>query len=115
MQVLKNNNLNHLNIVLISIITVLMVFISTNLYAEQVNTTLAFPTAKGFGKYATGGVNGTLYRVTTLDDNLEKPQPGSLRYAIVQKHPSTVVFAVSGVIKLAGELKISHGNITIAG
>ncbi|HEA19170.1 MAG TPA: hypothetical protein ENH88_22500 [Pseudoalteromonas prydzensis] len=115
MQVLKNNNLNYLNIVLISIITVLTVFVSTNLYAVQVNTPLAFPTAKGFGKYATGGVDGTVYRVTTLEDNVEKPQPGSLRYAIVQKHPRTIVFAVSGVIKLAGELKISHGNITIAG
>ena len=115
MQVLKNNNLNYLNIVLLSIIIVLTVFVSTNLYAAQVNTPLAFPTAKGFGKYATGGINGTLYRVTTLEDNLDKPQPGSLRYAIVQKHPRTIVFAVSGVIKLAGELKISHGNITIAG
>ena len=66
-------------------------------------------------KYATGGVDGTVYRVTTLEDNVEKPQPGSLRYAIKQKHPRTIVFAVSGVIKLAGELKISHGNITIAG
>ena len=93
----------------------LTVFISTNSYAEQVNPSLAFPTAKGFGKYATGGAAGQVYRVTTLDDNVDNPHPGSLRYAIVQKHPRTVVFAVSGVITLAGELKISHGNITIAG
>ncbi|MDQ9090092.1 hypothetical protein RC083_00655 [Pseudoalteromonas haloplanktis] len=115
MQTLQNNNLKYLSSALLSIIVLLFIALSTNLYAGQVDAQLAFPTAQGFGKYSRGGINGTLYRVTTLDDNLENPQPGSLRYAIKQKHPRTIVFAVSGVIKLAGELKISHGNITIAG
>ncbi|MGB1290955.1 MAG: pectate lyase family protein [Pseudoalteromonas sp.] len=76
---------------------------------------IAFPTAQGFGKYATGGGNGQLYIVTSLADDAEKPTQGTLRYAIEQKHPRTIVFAVSGIIKLVDELKISHGNITIAG
>lgn len=76
---------------------------------------IAFPTAQGFGKYATGGVNGQLYIVTSLADDAKKPTQGTLRYAIEKKHPRTIVFAVSGVIKLVDELKISHGNITVAG
>ena len=115
MQFFKCSNLKHRNFIVISMFIVCATFISTNIHAVQANVALAFPTAKGFGKYTTGGAGGQLYRVTTLDDNVDKPQPGSLRYAIKQKHPRTIVFTVSGVITLAGELKISHGDITIAG
>ncbi|MBA6225371.1 hypothetical protein H4J51_09430 [Colwellia sp. MB02u-18] len=77
--------------------------------------TLAFSDAKGFGKYSQGGINGKLYIVNSLADDLVNPAIGTLRYAIKQKHPRTVVFSVSGVIKLAGPLKISGDYLTIAG
>lgn len=115
MQLLKYSNLKHRNCIAISVLIFFTNFMSTNLYATQANVSLAFPTAKGFGKYTTGGAEGQLYRVTTLDDNVDNPKPGSLRYAIKQKHPRTIVFTVSGVITLAGELKITRGDITIAG
>ena len=83
--------------------------------AEPLMLSLAFEGAKGFGRYSQGGKNGKLYIVTSLLDQPDNPLPGTLRHAIKQKHARTVVFAVSGVIKLQAPLKISHGYITIAG
>lgn len=71
---------------------------------------VAFPGAEGFGKYATGGRGGKIYKVTTLEDS----GPGSLREAVTAKEPCMVVFAVSGTIHLKSKL-IIRGNITIAG
>ncbi len=76
---------------------------------------LAFPGAKGFGKFTQGGKGGKVYVVTSLEDDPAAPKAGTLRHAIKQKHSRIVVFNVSGVIQLGAPLKISHGNITIAG
>ncbi|MDX9882575.1 MAG: T9SS type A sorting domain-containing protein [Prolixibacteraceae bacterium] len=72
----------------------------------------AFPGAEGFGKYVTGGRGGAVFYVTTLDDN---SFPGSLRYAVSQPGARMVLFKISGTIQLKSALKITSGNLTIAG
>ena len=83
---------------------------------SQTSLLPAFPGAEGAGAYATGGRNGTVYRVT----NLNVRGPGSLADAVSQPN-RIVVFTVSGTIDLAAEKKrkaaivIGQPNITIAG
>lgn len=77
---------------------------------------LAFPGAEGFGRYAIGGRGGTVYHVTSLDDDVENPQPGTFRYGIRNvSGPRTIVFDVSGYITLKGRLTCSDRYVTVAG
>ncbi len=72
---------------------------------------LAFPTAEGFGAYSKGGRGGNVLYVTNLNDEGN----GSLRWAVEQEGPRTVVFATSGTIELKRRLDIQNPFITIAG
>ena len=84
------------------------------MFAQSVNTP-AFPGAEGFGRYTTGGRGGTVYHVTSLGDDPVNPAACTLRHACNQKGVRTIVFDVSGTIQLKAELKLSNGNVTIAG
>lgn len=82
-----------------------IIVLANGAFAQQ----LAFPGAEGFGRFASGGRGGSIYHVTNLND----AGPGSFRDAVSQPK-RTIVFDVSGVIKIAGKIKAA-ANITVAG
>lgn len=93
-----------------------LVVVFTLIFSFNCNYTssqkLAFPGAEGFGAFARGGRGGDVYTVTTLNDD----GPGSLRSGIESANgPRTIVFAVSGLIKLKSSLEVNKNYITIAG
>lgn len=83
-----------------------------NDYAEPERKLLAFPSARGFGKFARGGRGGKVIEVTNLNDDGE----GSLRWALQQGNQNaTIVFRVSGIIRLQSDIRAKLKNVTIAG
>ena len=87
------------------LILFLLSILAQYLRAQQ----LAFPSAEGFGQYASGGRGGTVYHVTNLND----AGVGSFRDAVSQPN-RTVVFDVGGIIRITSTVRVSS-NITIAG
>ncbi|WP_288317690.1 pectate lyase [Xylanibacter caecicola] len=87
-------------------------------YPDVTQNISAFPTAEGFGKFATGGRGGKVVTVTTLEDDALNPPEGSFRWALKQypDDPITIVFNVSGWIILKDAIKIKRSTgVTIAG
>ena len=94
--------------------TSFVILLFTSCKAQQSASTaiqpIAFPTAEGFGKFATGGRGGKVIIVSNLNDDGE----GSFRKAVSAKEPRIIVFEVAGTIHLLSPLKI-NANATIAG
>ncbi|MBR3564971.1 MAG: pectate lyase [Paludibacteraceae bacterium] len=104
---------------LVLLLAIVLAFISCKSKESEPTTptqqeqALAFPGAEGGGKYATGGRGGTVYVVTSLEDDGQKA--GTLRYALLRNEVRTIIFKVSGRIDLKSELRITRGNLSILG
>ncbi|WP_411895057.1 Ig-like domain-containing protein [Winogradskyella sp. A2] len=93
-------------------ILIILFFVSTDTNAQI----KAFPNAYGAGANVSGGRGGTVIHVTNLSNS---NSPGSLRWALKQAYPRTIVFDVSGTIDLGGTREFingpQYGDLTIAG
>jgi hypothetical protein len=80
---------------------------------------LAFASAEGYGRFARGGRGGRVIEVTNLEDydpgKNEAIIPGSFRAAVEADGPRTIVFRVSGLIKLKRSCAVHNPYCTIAG
>ncbi|MEA3188208.1 MAG: hypothetical protein QOD99_2038, partial [Chthoniobacter sp.] len=79
---------------------------------------LAFPSAEGYGRFARGGRGGRVIEVRTLEDydtaKGDAVIPGSLREAVEAEGPRTIVFRVSGLIRLKKPCAVHNPYCTLA-
>lgn len=95
-----------------------LLLLTAMLPMEAQEKQLAFPTADGYGKYATGGRGGKVYYVTRNDDCTDEELViGTLRWALRSgdDSPRTVLFNTHGTIYLTSKLKMNHPNVSILG
>jgi len=71
----------------------------------------AFPGAEGGGAFTPGGRGGKVFVVTSLEDSGK----GTLREALEAVGARTIVFNVSGIIKLKKPISVRAPYVTIAG
>lgn len=69
----------------------------------------------GWGHGVTGGAGGAVHMVTRLDDDVKKPLPGMLRWALLQRGPRIIRFGVEGDLRLKDRVLIRHGHLTVDG
>lgn len=69
----------------------------------------------GWGHGVRGGEGGTVLMVTRLDDDVKKPVPGMLRWALKQKGPRIIRFSVQGELWLKDKIHIREGRVTVDG
>lgn len=69
----------------------------------------------GFGHGVRGGAGGRVLQVTRLDDDVKKPLPGMLRWALAQKGARMVQLAVAGDIMLKDRIMVTSGRVTVDG
>jgi hypothetical protein len=99
---------------LIKTLMTMLVLLSTIVpsgYASGLPAVKAFPGAMGFGTDTPGGRGGKVLYVTNLNDS----GTGSLRAALSDSAPRTVLFRVSGTITLASDILVKNPYLTIAG
>jgi len=72
---------------------------------------LAFPTAEGFGRFASGGRGGSVCKVNKLSDD---GSAGTLRYCLTQSGARTVVFTTGGRIILGSDIDGMPDDLTVA-
>jgi hypothetical protein len=69
----------------------------------------------GWGHGVRGGEGGTELMVTRLDDDVKKPVPGMLRWALKQKGARVIRFAVQGEVWLKDRILVREGRVTVDG
>jgi hypothetical protein len=79
--------------------------------ADAVDGLPVFPGAEGFGTRTRAGRGGKVFVVDSLADS----GPGTLRAALLDASPKTIVFRVGGIIELTSLLFVAHPFVTIAG
>lgn len=99
---------------LITTLVATLVLLSTLIpsgYATGLNAVKVFPGAMGFGTDTPAGRGGKVIYVTNLNDS----GPGSLRAALTDASPRTVLFKVSGTITLTSDIIVKKPYLTVAG
>lgn len=100
-----------------SILILILIMSASTALAQQ----LAFPTAEGYGRFATGGRGGIVCHVNALTGTSggqiagSVHHSGSFLYCAGLAGARTIVFDISGNVSINAFTDILNGNVTIAG